>query len=274
MIREMTVRGFSPSTHKAYLAGVIGMVRYYRCAPDQITEEEVRAYIAHLLQDRHLSWSSCNQVVNALRFLYRVTLGRERCGFQVPAPRQPQRLPAILSREEVWRLLRAPSNAKHRLLLATIYAGGLRVSEAIRLKVADIDADRMTIRVEQGKGAKDRYVPLSPRLLEQMLEYWEENPRGAWLFPSRNERRPVHITTAQRIYMDAKASAGIAKNGGIHALRHAYATHLLEAGSDVTTVQHLLGHRYVTTTMRYFHISQGRLTAARSPLDLPDPTRR
>ncbi len=272
MIRDMTVRGLSERTHEAYIAQVVGLARYYRRSPDQITNEEVQDYLAHLIQERKYSWSTCGQAVGAFRFLYHVTLGYDRAEFHVPAPRQPQKLPEILSREEVCRLLHAPTQAKHQLLLATIYAAGLRVSEAVGLKVSDIDPDRMTLRVEQGKGAKDRYLPLSVRLLRQMREYWKTTPPGLWVFPNRQGIRPIDITAAQKIYGLAKRRAGITKRGGVHALRHAFATHLLEAGAALATVQRLLGHRHITTTMRYFHLSQGRVLAARSPLDLPDPT--
>ncbi len=271
MVRDMTVRGFSPWTHKAYVAAVVGLARYYRRSPDQISADEVQTYIAHLYQDRHRSWSTCSQAAHALRFFYHVTLSRPRADFHVPAPRQPQKLPEILSRAEVCRLLAAPTHRRHRLLLATTYAAGLRLSEATHLKVSDIDADRMTIRVEQGKGAKDRYVPLSVRLLKQLREHWQYERPGRWVFAAPAATRPIHPTTAQRVYWAAKRQAGITKHGGIHALRHAYATHLLEAGQDLHTVQRLLGHRHITTTMRYFPLSQGRVLDTPSPLDLPEP---
>jgi len=153
----------------------------------------------------------------------------------------------------------------------TVYAAGLRVSEVIALKVSDIDADRMTMRIEQGKGAKDRYVPLAARLLRELRAYWQTAPPRVWLFANCQGTRPIDITVAQKIYTLAKLRAGIVKQGGIHALRHAFATHLLEAGVDLHTVQRLLGHRQIFTTMRYFHLSQGRLVGTRSPLDLPQP---
>lgn len=272
MIRDMALRGFSPRTHQAYIGAVVGLAKYYRRSPDQITNDEVQAYLAHLIQERELSWSTCSQAAHAFRFLYHVTLGHERAEFHVPAPKQPQKLPEILSREEVWRLLHACTHPRHRLLLATTYAAGLRVSEVVALKVSDIDAERMTVRVEQGKGARDRYVPLAERLLHDLRAYWQTAPPRVWLFANRQGTRPIDRTVAQKIYMTAKLRAGIRKQGGIHALRHAFATHLLEAGTDLHTVQRLLGHRHITTTMRYFHLSQGRIVGTRSPLDLPEPT--
>jgi integrase/recombinase XerD len=271
MIRDMTVRGFSPRTHEAYIRAVVGLAKYYRRSPDQLTHDEVQAYLAHLHQHRKLAWSSCSQAAHAFRFLYHVTLGHARAQFQVPAPRQPQKLPEILSREEVWRLFNACPRVRDRLLLATTYAAGLRVSEVVHLKVSDLDVDRMTVRIEQGKGARDRYVPLSPRLLKEWRAYWLSTPPRLWLFPNRQGTRPIDVTIAQKLYTLTKLRAGIRKQGGIHALRHAFATHLLEAGRDVHTVQRLLGHRYVSSTVRYFHLSQGHVLATPSPLDLPEP---
>jgi len=271
MVRDMTLRGFSPRTHKSYIAAVVQLARYYRRSPAELTDEEVQAYLLHLVQHRKLAWASCSLAVNAFRFLYHVTLERDRTDFRVPAPKVPQKLPEILSREEVWRLLDAASSPKHRLLLATTYAAGLRVSELVHLKVSDLDADRMTVRIAQGKGARDRYVPLSPRLLKEWRAYWQATPPRLWLFPNRAGSRPIDITVAQKLYTLTKLRAGIRKQGGIHALRHAFATHLIEAGRDLPTVQHWLGHRFISSTLRYFHLSQGRFLETPSPLDLPEP---
>ena len=273
MIQQMTIRGFSPRTHESYIGVVRDLAKHYRRSPDQLSVEEVQAYLEHLITTRKLSWSTCNVAASAFRFLYHVTLGRDAVAFEVPAPKQPQRLPEILSREEVARLIEAPPNPKHRLLLATIYAAGLRVSEALRLKVGDLDRGRMTLRVEQGKGKKDRVIPLSRKLLAQLEVYWRTEPPRLWLFPNRNGTRPIDITVAQKVFIIAKLRAGIPKRGGIHSLRHAFATHLIESGADVPTVQRLLGHRSVSTTMRYFHLSQTRLGTLRSPLDLLDGPR-
>ena len=214
MIRDMTVRGFARRTHSAYITAVVRLAKHYRRSPDQITSDEVQTYLAHLIHERKLSWSTCSQAANAFRFLYHVTLGQPRTDFHVPLPKQPQKLPEILSREEVWRLLTGPPHPRHRLLLATVYAAGLRVSEAIALKVADIDADRMTIRITQGKGAKDRYVPLAARLLRELRAYWQTAPPRVWLFANRQGSRPIDITVAQKIYTLAKLRAGIVKQGG------------------------------------------------------------
>ena len=272
MIRDMALRGFSPRTHEAYIGAVVKLAKHYKRSPDQLTNEEVQAYLAYLIQERKLSWSTCSQAAHAFRFLYHVTLGHPPADFRVPAPKQPQKLPEILSREDVWRLLGACPHPRHRLGLATIYAGGLRVSEVVALKVSDLDTDRMTVRVEQGKGAKDRYVPLAKRLLHDFRVYWKTAPPRVWLFANRQGTRPIDISVAQKIYTMAKLHAGIRKQGGIHALRHAFATHWLEAHpADLAVVQRLLGHRDIATTMRYFHLSQARLEGTASPLDLPKP---
>jgi site-specific recombinase XerD len=271
MLRDMTVRGFSPRTHEAYIRQVVGLARYYRRPPDQLSADEVQGYLAHLFEARKRSWSTCAQAAHAFRFLYHVTLGRPRADFHVPAPKQPQKLPDLLSREDVRRLLDACTHPRDRLLLATTYAAGLRVSEVVALKVSDLDADRMTIHIALGKGAKDRYVPLAQRLLQDVRSYWRIQPPRVWLFANRQGTRPIDVTVAQKLYTLAKLRAGIRKQGGIHALRHAFATHLLEAGRDVQTVQHLLGHRHLSTTARYFHLTQGRVLATGSPFDLPEP---
>ena len=271
MVRDMTLRGFSPRTHKSYIAAVVHLARHYRRSPAELTNEEVQAYLLHLVQHRKLAWASCSLAVNAFRFLYHVTLERDRTECRVPAPKVPQKLPEILSREEVWRLLDAASSPKHRLLLATTYAAGLSVSEVVALKVSDIDPERLTIRVEHGKGGKDRYVPLADRLLVELRRSWHVVPPAHWVFPNRQGPRPIDITVAQKIYMLTTLRAGIRKQGGIHSLRHAYATHLLEAGTDLHTVQRLLGHSQISTTMRYVHLSQHRVLGTRSPLDLPQP---
>src|SRR5205807_5744445 len=189
MIRDMTVRGFARRTHTAYIAAVVRLAKHYRRSPDQITSDEVQTYLAHLIQERKLSWSTCSQAANAFRFLYHVTLGHPRTELHVPLPKQPQKLPEILSREEVWRLLTVPLHPRHRLLLTTVYAAGPRVSEAIAPQGADIHARRMTMRIEQGKGAKDRYVPLAARLLQELRAYWKTTPTGVWLFANRQGTR-------------------------------------------------------------------------------------
>jgi site-specific recombinase XerD len=276
MIDDMTLRGMAAKTRDSYVRGVAGLAAYYHRSPDRISDREVQAYLLYLMRERKLSWSSCNIAVHGLRFFYHQTLGREKTTFHIPGPRKPSKLPEILSREEVARLFAHTGLPRHRVVLMTAYAAGLRVGEVVRLRVQDIDSDRMTIRVEQGKGAQDRYTLLSPRLLEELRSYWRLEHPYPWFFPMRKAPRPMNYTTAERMYTAAKHRAGIAKAGNIHALRHAFATHLLESGTDLHTIQRLLGHHHITSTMRYLHLARKNVTDRCSPLDLldlPEPIR-
>jgi integrase/recombinase XerD len=270
MIDDMTLRGMAAKTQDAYQRAVSGLAAHYHRSPERITDREVQAYLLHLMRERKLSWSSCNVAVYGLRFFYHQTLGREKTTFHIPGPRKPSKLPEILSRQEVARLFTHTGLPRHRVLLMTAYAAGLRVSELVHLRVRDIDSDRMMIRVEQGKGAQDRYTVLSPRLLEELRRYWRLERPAPWLFPRRRAARPMNYTTAERTYIAAKQRAGIAKAGNIHALRHAFATHLLEAGTDLHTIQRLLGHRHISSTTRYLHLARKDVTDRSSPLDLLD----
>ncbi len=270
MDNDMRVRGMAERTRETYLAAVARLARHYRRAPDQLSPAEVQAYLVHLLREEHLAWSTCSIAVHAFRFLYHTTLGRPAPTFTIPGPKQPKRLPVILSPEEVRRVLESTLNRKQRALLATTYGAGLRVSEVVRLRVGDIDAQRMSLRVEQGKGGKDRDTLLSPRLLEELRAYWREYRPARWLFPARGGQQPMDASTAQKLYYAAKERAGISKRGGIHALRHAFATHLLEAGTDLHTIQRLLGHGHLGSTMRYFHLARRTLLETPSPLEWLD----
>jgi integrase len=231
MIDEMTLRGMSPRTHESYIGAVIGLTRYYKQSPDTLGAEQIRGYLLHLERERRLAWSSLNVVASGLRFFYQETLGWKDAEVNIPRRRTPQRLPEVLSPEEVERLLAAVENPKHRVILMTMYAAGLRVSEALRLRVQDIDSARMTIRVEQGKGRKDRYTILSPRLLEELRGYWKQHPSKSYLFTGSDPGRPLDVTAVQKAFNAAKARAGIQKGSGVHTLRHCFATHLLESRS-------------------------------------------
>jgi len=269
MDKDMVLRGMAVRTRESYLWAVAGLAKHYRRSPDQISEREVQDYLLYLIEERKLAWSSCNIVTQALKFFYHVTVKHPAAQFSIPRRRAPSRLPQILSREEVQRVIEATTHAKHRALLMTTYGAGLRVSEVVHLKVGDIDADRMAIRIEQGKGAKDRYGLLSARLLAELRSYWRLYRPREWLFPkSRTPHEPMNDTTAQKIFYRAMRRARITKRCGIHGLRHAFATHLLESGVDVHTIQRLLGHGHLSTTLRYFHLAQKDLTQTRSPLDL------
>ena len=277
MIHDLTIRALAENTQKSYLQAVTGLARYYRRSPDQLSAQQVQAYLLWLHQERHLSWQSCNAIRHGLRFFYHITLGWPETHFYLPGAKEPSKLPEVLSHQEVVRLFTVTTNAKQRTLLMTTYAAGLRASEVTRLKITDIDSGRMCIRVEQGKGAKDRYLPLSPRLLAQLREYWRRCRPPLWLFPGHPSDRPMSRHGALHIYATAKAKAGITKQGGIHILRHAFATHLLEAGTEPEVLQQLMGHGSIRSTMRYLHIARARTTATTSPLELlefPPPTPR
>lgn len=268
MVNDMIVRGMAEKTRTSYTQAVAGLAKFYRRSPDQITHEDVQAYLLYLIQERKLAWSTCNIAVHGLRFLFHVTLHHDAVAFTIPGPRQRSKQPEILSREDVQRLLAAARDGQPRALLMTTYAAGLRVSEAVHLKVTDLDATRQTIRVEQGKGAIDRYTVLPPSLVTELRAYWRRSRPTAWLFPKRDGDHPRSVWWAQHAFYDAKRRAQIRKRGGIHSLRHACATHWLEAGVDLPTIQRLLGHRSLQTTSRYLHLAQVAGIAPGSPLDL------
>ena len=268
MTDDMVVRRMSERTQEAYLAAVSGLARYYRRSPDALTNEEVQAYLLYLIRDRKRAWSTCNIAVSAFRFLYHVTLKQDRTVFSIPAGRQPSTLPEILSREEVQRIIAATRTGKQRALILTAYATGLRAYELVHLKLTDLDAARGAIRVDQGKGAKDRYTLFSPRLMEELRGYWTIYRPRVWLFPARDGQQPMDTTTVGKAYGEAKQHAGIHKRGGVHALRHAFATHLLEMGVDLTTIQRLLGHESIQTTTRYLHVARFGLLLHGAPIEL------
>ncbi len=268
MEQDLLIRGLSPLTRAAYIRCVVGLSQYYGRAPDTLSEQEVQAYLAYLVKERALAWGTLSMTVHGLRFLYEVSLGRPRTHFYIPTVKTPSKQPEILSRQEIARLMQAVDNRKHRALLMTTYAAGLRVSEVVKLKVSHIDSERMAIRVEQGKGRKDRYTLLSQRLLEELRGYWRLYRPPYWLFPGKGAHHPLSRSAAHCIYHKAKRVAGITKTGGIHSLRHAFATHLLEAGIDLPTIQSLLGHSTIRTTTRYLHIVHGGGADKRAALEL------
>lgn len=270
MTEAMVLRGFAARTQEAYLAAVVALARHYRRAPDRLGTDELQAYLLFLITEKKLAYASVNQAACAFRFLFERVLKRANAHLDIPMARVPKRLPQILSREEVLRLIGAARTLRGRTLLMTTYAAGLRVSEVCALQVADIESapDRMCLKVRQGKGGQDRYTLLSPRLLEVLRRYWCDRRPRLWLFPNPSGTAPIDPTTAQRTYAAARAAAGIAPEGGIHTLRHCFATHLLEAGVDLPTIQRLLGHGHISTTMRYLHLARSHLTGTTSPLEL------
>jgi site-specific recombinase XerD len=241
MQHDLVLRGMSPRTQEAYLAAVTGLAKHYRQRPDMLRVQQVEDYLCYLLEQRHLAPNSVRVAVFGLRFFYTVTL--KRPAFALPLPKGGKKLPEVLSREEVARLLASTATLRERALLMATYGGGLRVSEVVRLRVSDIDAERGMVRVEQGKGRKDRYTLRGSRLLTELRHYWQGyRPAPPGVFPQRGKAAPLDPATAQKMYYGAKRRAGITKAGGIHALRHAFAPHLVEAGTDLPTLQQLLGH--------------------------------
>jgi len=268
MIEEMKLRRFAPKTHSAYLSAVEGLARFYNKSPDQIFNTQIKKYLIYLLEDKKVSWSTCNVAMSGILFFYIKTLGRKSISLSIPPRKHKQQLTEVVSTKEVIRLITAPLKLKHRVMLMMTYSGGLRVSELVNLKISDIDSKRMVIRVEQAKGNKDRYTILSERLLPELRIYWKMYHPKTWLFPNKRQSQPMNISTPQKIYYDAKKKSGITKGKGIHMLRHCFATHMLEAGVDIRTIQQLMGHSALSTTSRYLKISNERLRSIKSPLDL------
>lgn len=267
MIQDMQLRRFSELTQKSYVHAVAGIAKHYRMSPDKITTSQLRDYILYLMHDRKLVWNSINQITAGLRFFFTATIDRHDLSDSIPPRKTPKHLPQILSRDELLSLFTSLRNQKHRTLLMTAYATGLRLYEITSLKVADIDSSRMMIRVEQGKGNKDRYTILSPLLLEELRSYWKSCRPRLWLFPSTPQTK-MNRATAQSIFKKAKKIAGIKKNVSFHTLRHCFATHLLEAGVDLRTIQIIMGHVSIKSTALYLHVAQKNIAATKSPLDL------
>ena len=239
MIEDMTVRNLSPATQRSYLHAVTKFSQYFGRSPERLGLEDVRAFQVHLVSTG-ISWPGLNQTVCALRFFYGVTLGHGEIPERIPYAREPRKLPLVLSADEVVRFLEAVPSLKTRAALTTAYAAGLRASEAVGLKVADIDSGRMVIRVEHGKGGKDRYVMLSTQLLDILRTYWRLARPRHWLFPGREESKPIDVQVLYSACRSACAAAGLAKRVTVHTLRHSFATHLLESGTDIRIIQVLL----------------------------------
>jgi integrase/recombinase XerD len=267
MIQDMQLRNFAPGTLSVYVNCVARFARHFARSPELLGPDEVRTYLLHLIEQRRSSWSYYNQNLQALRFLYNVTLGRDWVLKHLVCPKRPKRLPVVLSGEELVRFFTAIDGLKHRALLMTAYAAGLRVSEVAALRVEDIDSQRMVIRVSQGKGSKDRYVMLSPRLLDLLRTYWKAARPRVWLFPGASADRPITTSAVRKACQRAREAAGLGKHVTVHTLRHSFATHLLEAGTDLRTIQVLLGHHSPRTTAVYTHVSPAAVRETISPLD-------
>lgn len=270
MIRELQLRRLQPATQKAYLEAVTNLTKHFRIAPDQLSARQVQDYVLYLLTKRHLQWNTVNTILSGLTFFYSQTLRRPDVVLAMPCRRSPRRLPEILSAAELEALFAVADSQQHRALLMTTYAGGLRVSEVIHLRPQDIDSQRMMMRIVNGKRCRDRYTLLSPRLLDELRAYWRVYRPRTWLFCGRHAEQPFADDKARLVFNAAKAKAGIRKGGSIHVLRHCFATHLLEAGVDLRTIQILLGHASISSTVWYLHLTRKTLERTRSPLDLLD----
>lgn len=265
MERDLQIRGLSPATRECYLRRMAAFVRHVGRPPDELTLEDIHHYQQYLTQERKVSWSSFNQVVSALRFFYGVTLEKEWDIRRIPYHKTGRRLPVVLGQEEVRRLFDA--------ILMTAYASGLRVSEVVHLRVSDIDSQRMTIRVEQGKGRSDRYVMLSEKLLIVLRAYWKLKRPRYWLFPGMDAQQPLNRATVHKVFVAARRKAGILKPITVHGLRHSFATHLLESGVNIRKIQLLLGHRSLRSTQIYTHVAKDELNSTISPFELlPEST--
>ncbi|MDQ3668554.1 MAG: site-specific integrase [Acidobacteriota bacterium] len=269
MTEDMQIRNLSVHTQASYKQQVRQFARYFNKSPELLGPEEIRAYQVYLTNERKLATASILIAIAALRFLYKVTLKKDwRFDDIIPAPKKPQTLPVVLSPDEVLQFLSCIASNKHRAILSSCYAAGLRISEAVQLTISAIDSARMVLRVEQGKGQKDRYVMLSPRLLQILRDWWRVERPTHWLFPGDIPDRHIGRHAVAEACQRAHRLCGIRKPITPHSLRHAFAVHLLESGTDVRTIQLLLGHRSLATTARYLRIATSKVCSTSSPLDL------
>jgi integrase/recombinase XerD len=266
MIEDMTLRNLSPSTQQSYIYAIAKFSRHFGSSPDRLNLEQVRAYQLHLIEQKH-SWSHLNQVACAMRFFFGVTLGQAEAFERIVGGRKPDKLPLVLGADEIARFLQAIPGLRNRVALTTAYAAGLRVSEVARLKVAAIDSRRMLIHIENGKGGRDRYAMLSPRLLEVLRAYWKRGRPGLWLFPGRDPGDHVAVPALQAACRAARRRARIGKPVTMHTLRHSFATHLLERGIDIRIIQVLLGHADLDSTARYAQVATDLIARTASPFD-------
>lgn len=267
MEMDMRLRRFSPKTIACYLACMKGVAKHFRKSPAELGDEEIRAYLHYLMEERKVSQSVLVQTYSALKFFFEKTLQKQWNAFRIPRCKQRRKLPGVLTREEVESILSVTKNLKHRAILMTIYSAGLRIGEATRLKVSDIDSGRMMLRVNEGKGLKDRYTLLGERNLEMLRRYWKTYRPLEWLFPGRNASGPVSISAIQRVFKTSLEKAGIKKKASVHTLRHCFATHLLDSGTDLYYIQRLLGHKSAGTTSVYLHITGKDIGKIKSPID-------
>ncbi len=271
MHEDMQIRNLAPLTQQAYIRQVARFAQHFGKCPSLLGPQEIRDYQIHLIKKRQVSTSLKVQVVAALRFLYGTTLRQPWAVEAIPYPKKPKKLPVVLSREEVALFLATVKNPKHKALFMTVYGCGLRIRETTHLRVADIDSQRMLVRVQHGKGDRERQVPLTPKLLEVLRRYWKQHRPNTWLFPGSSPDRPIATDSVRQAFQKVSDQVPTRQHITPHCLRHSYATHLLEAGTDLRTIQVILGHRSVSTTAIYTHVSESKLRGAPSPLDsLPD----
>jgi site-specific recombinase XerD len=266
MQRDMELKNFSPKTMRCYLYWMSRYALHYRKPPDELADRDIKAFLHFLRKEKKAAQSSMNQAYSALKFFYETTLGRPWNRAQIPRCKRGRRLPVILSREEVQSILSTTENLKHLTILATIYSGGLRLSEAAELRLSDIDSQRMLIHV-RGKGDKDRYTLLGKKALDVLRAYWKAYRPSDYLFPSRRPDKPLSVSTIQKIFEASHRKSGVGKPASVHTLRHCFATHLLESGCDVYYIQRLMGHSSVRTTSVYLHVTRKNLTDIVSPID-------
>jgi site-specific recombinase XerD len=257
MTQDLKIRNYSPRTIQTYIRLVARFAQHFGKSPEQLGRKQIREYQVFLVETKKVSWTLYNQTVCALRFLYRTTLGRDELIEHIPFSKPVRTLPVVLSPGEVRRFFDAVENANHRAALALMYAAGLRVSEVTNLRVEDIDSQRMVLRVRQAKGRKDRYVPLSHTLLQVLRDYWKTSRPTGWLFPGIFPERPLSVAAVQKACAKARQKAALTKHVTAHTMRHCCATHCLEAGLDLRTIQSILGHRSLNTTAIYFHVAAG-----------------
>jgi site-specific recombinase XerD len=267
MKADLVLKGYSEHTHEAYLRYLRRFAKHYMRSPGEMGEEEVRAFLLHLVQEQKADPYLQKAHLSALKFFYRTTLGRPEVVANIPNPKLPKRMPVVLSMEEVLAIFEAIRYIKHKAMIATTYGAGLRISEVCSLRKSDVDSQRMRILIH-GKGKKDRYCLLSPMILELLRAYYRKvRPKGDWLFPGRNPQKHLTRSSISHVFKRAVKKVGIKKKVSMHALRHSFATHLLEHGTDIRFVQVLLGHASIRSTMRYTHVSNAALARIESPWD-------
>ena len=272
MQEDLLLKAYSPHTQRAYLACARQFARHYLRSPEEMGEQEVRGFLLHLARERKASPATLSMYVNALKFLYNVTLKRPEAVQGLAYPKRPKTLPVILSPEDVLRVLAAIRSVKYKAIIATAYAAGLRISEVCALRVSDIDSQHRRLHIRAGKGKKDRYVMLGESLLALLRQYYQAaRPQGVYLFPGQKPQRPISTTAVSLVLRKVVRQTGLSKKVTMHTLRHCFATHLLEAGTDIRILQVLLGHSSIRTTLRYTHITDRLVQKLVSPLDMIHP---